>query len=162
MPVPFKIDRGEFGLSLTDPGVSIEDTTIADYTDFSCVVTSGALVSTPNLNAEDVPGTFCSPGGTTNAPTATTWSLDVSALQDPEETVLAGLAAFLYANDSGESGTVAYFYLGLAQGAAPKAIGEVWLAPMDFGGEARITLTADLSLVVEGRPEIEFGTAVDV
>ena len=96
MPVPFKIETGEFGLSITDPGVAVADATLADYTDFSCVVTSGALISGGNnLNTEDVPGTFCSPGTTTNSPTATTWTLDASVLQDPEETVLTGLADFL-------------------------------------------------------------------
>ena len=162
MAVPFKIETGQFGLSLTDPGNPVADATIADYTDFSCVCTAGALISTGNLDSESVPGTFCSPGTTTNSPTATTYTLDLSVLQDPEETVLTGLADFLYTNDSGESGAPAYFYLGLAEDRAPKAIGSCWLTPMDFGGEARIVLTADLSLVVEGRPEIEYGVTADV
>lgn len=155
----FKITRGEFGLSLTDPGKAVADATLADYTDFSCQVVGAVIRMSPNFSNEEVPGTFCVPPQQESAPAGTTYSLDVDALADPD--AVAGLAAFLWENDSGESGTPAYFYLGLAQGAAPKAIGKVWLAPMDFGGEARTVLRADVSLALDGRPSIEFGTTAD-
>lgn len=155
----FKIAKGEFGISLTDPGKTLAQAAIADYDDFSCVVTAGSLVATQNFDSEDVPGTFCDPPGTTTNPSATTFELQLEVLQDPQDDTVAGLAKFLYDNDSGVSGNSAFFYLGLADGTAPKAIGECYLAPMDFGGQARVVLTASLALPVEGRPEIEFGTA---
>ncbi len=158
----WKIETGELGFSLTDPGGTLEDDVIANYSDFSCVVTAGTVVSTQNINAEDVPGTFCSPGTTSSSPQATTFTLDVSVLQDPQDDAVTGLAKFCYDNDSGESGTTVYWYMAQQSGAAPKARGQLWLAPMDFGGEARVVLTADASWPCEGRPELEFGVAVDV
>lgn len=157
----FKINQGAFGLSLTDPGVAVDAAVLTGYSDFTCLVTSGRIVSTQNFDNEDVPGTFCNPPSTTVSPSATTFELQVSVLQDPQDDTTSGLAKFLYDNDSGVSGEPAYFYLGLASGAAPKAIGTCYLAPMDFGGDARVVLTADLALPIEGRPELEFGTTAD-
>lgn len=157
----WKINRGEFGLALVDPGKPVADASIADYSDFSCRVTSGALTASQNIETDEVPGTFCSPAQETNTPTATTFVLDLSLLQDPHVQALSGLQKFLWDNDSGVSGQTAYFYLGLDQGKAPKVIGECWLAPIDFGGEARVVLTADVEFPVEGRPEIEFGEISD-
>lgn len=153
----FKIQKGELGFSLTDPGVPVAEATIADYQAFSCVITAAALIPTQNFDNEDVPGTFCDPPATTVNPSATTFTLDATVLQDPQDDTITGLAQFLYDNDSGETGNVAYFYLGLGDGTPPKAIGQCYLAPMDFGGEARVVLTADVSFPVEGRPDILFG-----
>ena len=38
----FEIEQGLFGFSLEDPGTDIDSITIADFTAFSCQVTSGA------------------------------------------------------------------------------------------------------------------------
>lgn len=158
----FKIEKGQLGFSTTPPGGTLEDDAIANYSEFSCVVTSGALIATANSEQEEVPGTFCDPATETNTPTGTTFTLDASVLQDPQDDQTTGLAKFLWDNDSGVTGNPVYFYIALADGAAPKARGQCLIAPMDFGGEARTVLTSDLSFVVEGRPEVEFGTTADV
>lgn len=156
----FKIEKGELGFSLTDPGDPVADATIADYTAYSCLVTSGMVTASSNFDTEEVPGTFCDPASETVSPSAATFTLEVEALQDPQDP--AGMAQFLWDNDSGVSGSPVWFYLGLAEGAAPKIIGQCYLSPMDFGGEARTVLTASLSFPCEGRPDPEFGTTVDV
>lgn len=157
----FRITKGELGFSLTDPGKPVADASLADYTAFSCRVTSGLIRASSNFDTEEVPATFCDPASETVTPSAATFVLDLSVLQDPNDADLSGLAKFLYDNDSGVSGSPVWFLLGLAEGAAPKAIGQCYLTPMDFGGEARTTLTAQLQLPCEGRPDIEFGTTAD-
>lgn len=156
----FKIAKGQLGFSLTDPAQPIADATIGDYTAFDCVVTAAALIASAQTSDEEIPGTFCDPAQTTTTPSGTTFELQATLLQDPQ--AANGLAQFLYENDSGVTGNPVYFYLGLAENAAPKAIGQCYISPMDFGGEARSVLTADVTFVVEGRPAIEFGTAADV
>lgn len=155
----FKIEKGELGFSLTDPGDPVADATIADYTAYSCLVTSGQVTSSANFSTDPIPGTFCDPEAETVTPSAATFTLEVEVLQDPQDP--AGLADFLWQNDSGVSGSPVWFYLGLAEGAAPKIIGQCYLSPMDFGGEARTVLTASLSFPIEGRPNPEFGTTAD-
>lgn len=157
----FKINKGEVGFSLTDPAVPIADAEIGDYSAFSCVVTSGMIAATANMETEDVPGTFCDPPSETVTPAAATFVLQLTVLQDPQDSTTAGLAKFLWDNDSGVTGDPVWFYLGLAEGAAPKAIGQCYITPMDFGGEARTVLTAELEFPIEGRPDLEFGAAVD-
>ena len=157
----YKIEKGQLGFSLTDPGGAVADAVIGDYSDFSCVVTSAALIATQNFDTEDIPGTFCEPASSTTSPTATTFELSASVLQDPQLDDAAGLAKFLWDNDSGVTGNPVFFYLSLAEDAAPKAIGKCYIAPQDFGGEAKVVLTADLTFPVEGRPSLEFGTTAD-
>lgn len=159
---PFKIAKGELGLSLTaSPAGTVEDDTIANYTAFSCEITSALISATSNFDTEPVPGTFCDPESETVTPRAATFELQIGALQRPDD--VASLQKFLWDNDSGVSGTPAYFYVALADGAAPKARGLCYLSPMDFGGEPRVVLSVDgLSLPIEGRPELEFGTTADV
>lgn len=156
----FKIEKGELGFSTTDPGVDVETATIADYEAWSCVVTSGMVTSSSNFSTDPIPGTFCDPETETVSPAAATFNLAVEVLQDPQDP--AGLAQFLWDNDAGVSGSPVWFYLGLAEGAAPKIIGRCYLSPMDFGGEARTVLTASLEFPCEGRPTPEFGTTADV
>lgn len=156
----FKIDKGQVGFSLADPGSPVADATIADYTAFSCNVTSGRVTNSSNFDTDEVPGTFCDPAAETVTPSAPTFTLELSVLQDPQ--VTDGLAEFLWTNDSGVSGTPVWFYLGLAEDAAPKCIGQCYLSPMDFGGDPRTVLQSDLSFPIEGRPTPEWGTATDV
>lgn len=157
----FKITQGEVGFSTTDPAVTVDAATIGDFTAFSCKVTGGLIQASSNFDTEPIPGTFCDPASETVTPSAATFELALEVLQDPQDDQTTGLAKFLWDNDSGVTGNPVWFYLGLAQGAAPKAIGQVYLTPMDFGGPARSTLTASLTLPIEGRPELEFGTTAD-
>lgn len=156
----FKISKGQVGFSLTDPGKAIDAAAIGDYTDFSCVVTRGLVTASANFDTAEVPGTMCDPAAETVTPSAPTFELVLEVLQDPQLEVAApGLAAFLWAHDSGVTGSPVWFYLGLADGTAPKIIGQCYLSPMDFGGTPREVLTASLTLPIEGRPTPQFGTA---
>ena len=155
----FKITKGQVGFSLTDPGDPVADATIADYTAFTCQVTRGLITAASNFDTAEVPGTFCDPASETVTPSAATFTLELDVLQDPD--TASGLAQFLWDNDSGVTGNPVWFYLGLAEGAAPKCIGQCYVSPMDFGGTAREVLTASLSFPVEGRPTPEFGTTAD-
>ena len=164
----FQIETGKFGLSLVDPaapgyttdwqspgGVAVDDATIADYTggDFTCQVTSGALTASPNTTDETTPATFCGPEETTTQVGVTSYTVDVTFLQDPD--VMAGLNRFLFEHDTKE----AFFYLGLSNDDPPKAQGRCRLISGTIGGDARTNLTATLSLPCSRKPDAAFGTA---
>jgi hypothetical protein len=165
----FKIEEGTFLLSLVGAsdetawnapaGKTVDAVVAADYTtpgpggDFSCQVTSGALTASPNTTDETTPATFCQPEVTTTQVGVTSYTLDTSFLQDPN--VVAGLNRFLFEHDA----ELAYFFLGLDGMDPPKVAGKVRLIAGTVGGDARVTLTADLSLPVEQKPDIEFGLA---
>jgi len=141
-------------------GADVTNVALADYNansaSWSCQVTSGALTAAPDTTTSDVPATFCAPAKTVPTPAETGYSLDVEFLQDP--TVKVGLSRFLYEYDTDE----AYFLLGLnGDGAAPQAIGRVRVQAGAFGGAARTTLTATLSLPVSRKPQIEWGVTGD-
>ena len=55
----------------------------------------------------------------------------------------------------------AYFLLGLDGTNPPKAIGRVRVQAGAIGGEARTTLTTDISLPLARKPQIAFGNAAD-
>lgn len=169
-PVIFSIEQGEFGLALIDTaavgyldtwqapgGKSVDVVALADYDTgsaaWTCQNTAGALTASPNSTTQDIPATFCSPARSVPQPGETSYSVDISFLQDP--VVAAGLSAYLYENDTLE----AYIYFGLDGGDPPRMIGRVRLAAGTIGGEARSTLTADVSLPLVRRPDIEFGDA---
>lgn len=164
----FQIESGVFALSLvgdTDPkdwqapgGKTVDAVTIADYTsaaggDFSCQITSGALTAAPNTTTEETPATFCSPAVSTTKVGVTSYTVDISALQDPN--VVAGLNRYLFENDT----LLAYVFLGLDGVNPPKVAGRCRLVAGTIGGDARTTLTFDLSLPMEAKPDIEFGDA---
>ena len=150
-----KIQTGEFGLSLTDPGVAVDLATLAGYTDFSCQLTSGAITASQNIDTEDVPATFCDVATENLVPQTSSYVVAISMLQDAD--IASGLAQFCYDNDA----TEVWFYLGLATASSPKAIGSLYISPTDFGGEAKIVLTSDQSWPIIGKPEIEFGITAD-
>lgn len=129
----------------------------ADYhaqgANWRCQVTSGALTASPNTNDQEIPATFCSPARTTPQPGETSYSLDLSFLQDPN--LAAGLSHFLFENDTLES----YFLLGGDGDFPPRAIGRCRLVAGTFLGEARTMLTAEVSLPVSRKPDIAFGVA---
>jgi hypothetical protein len=165
----FQIEQGEFALTRVDktvPGYSelwqapggkdVMTVTLADYTDavglgWVCQVTSGALTPEPSTTTSDVPATFCSPARTTPTPGETGYTLDASFLQDPH--IRQGLSRYLFENDTLE----AYFLLGLDGINPPKAIGRVRIQAGAIGGEARTTLTTDISLPLSRKPQIAFG-----
>ena len=109
--------------------------------------------ATADTTTTDVPATFCEPGETIPTPGKSTFELAVTFLQDP--TVSTGLNRFLFENDTEE----AYFLLGFDGVNPPKAIGRVRLTAATIGGEARATLTADITLPLSRKPDIEFGNA---
>jgi hypothetical protein len=163
----FKIETGVFALSLVGAadtaawnapaGKDVDAVTLADYTtpgpggDFSCQVTSGALTASPNQSDEVTPATFCAPEQTVSSVGVTSFTIDVSALQDPQ--IVAGLNRFLFEHDT----KLAYFFLGLNGTSPPKMAGKCRLIAGTIGGDARVTLTFDLSLPVEQKPDIQFG-----
>ena len=167
----FKIENGVLALTLVDPaavgylpewqapgGAEVDTVDLAAYTtvdgnDLSCQVTSGALNATPNTTTDTTPATFCGPEVNTTSVGVTSYALDATILQDP--IVSAGVSAYLFEHDTKE----AFFYLGLAgDGNPPAAIGRARVVAGAFGGDARVTLTATLSLPVGSKPDIWFGT----
>ena len=118
-------------------------------------MTAGALTPEPSTTTSDVPATFCSPARTTPTPGETGYTLDASFLQDPH--IRAGLSRYLFEQDTKE----AYFLLGLDGTNPPKAIGRVRVQAGAIGGEARTTLTTDISLPLARKPQILFGDVND-
>jgi hypothetical protein len=169
-PVIFQIEDGVVALAVVNkaasgyldswqaPGGKTATTaTIADYDadgdDWRCQVTSGALTSSASNSTTTIPATFCQPSEERPNPGVTSYSLDLSFLQDP--IVRAGLSSFLFQHDTEE----AYFLLGLnGDGAPPAAVGRVRLVAGNFGGAARDNLSADVSFGVVRKPDIVFGT----
>ena len=164
----FKIENGVLALSVVGAsddaawqapgGKSVDTVTLADYTttegmDFSCQVTSGALTASANTTTDTTPATFCGPEVTTTAVGVTSYSLDATILQDPN--IPAGVSAFLFEHDTEEC----YFLLGLDGTNPPKAIGRARAVAGAIGGDARVTLTATLTLPVSRKPDIMFGNA---
>lgn len=169
-PVVFMIEEGELGLAVVDTaavgyletwqapgGKAVDAVALADYdtgsTGWTCQMTSGALTPAANTTTSDIPATFCSPAKSIPTPGETTFSLDLTFLQDVNVSV--GLSAFLFANDTKE----AYAYFGMNDGEPPRMIGRVRLAAGLVGGDARTTLVATVSLPLVRRPDIEFGDA---
>jgi hypothetical protein len=166
----FQIESGVLAFALVDPdavgylsswqapaGKTLATVLLADYDtnsqSWSCQTTAGSLNATADTTTSDVPATFCEPGETIPTPAKSTYELAVTFLQDPN--VSTGLNKFLFENDTSE----AYFMLGLNNDNPPKAIGRVRLSSATIGGEARTTLTADITLPLSRKPDIEFGDA---
>lgn len=167
----FKIEQGKFGLSIVDPaapgydsswqtptGADAQTAKLADYVsgglgDFTCQVTSGALSASPNTSDETTPATFCGPEETVTNVGVTSYTVDVSFLQDPD--LVAGLNRYLFEHDTEE----AFFYLSLNNDMPPKAVGRCRIIAGTIGGDARTTLTADLSLPCSRKPDAVFGNS---
>jgi hypothetical protein len=165
----FQIETGKFGLSVVDTadtgylsewqspnGVDVETAVIANYVsgslgDFSCQISSGALSASPNTTTDSTPATFCSPEETTTSVGVTSYTLDVTFMQDPD--LMNGLNRYLFEHDTEEL----YFYLGLNADLAPKAIGRLRCIAGTIGGDARTKLTATLSLPLSRKPDVLFG-----
>ncbi len=168
----FKITDGVFGLTLVDKaavgydddwqapaGAAADAVTISAYSGvggvaFQCQTTSAALTASANTSDDSTPATFCNPEVTTTVVGVTSYTLDVTILQDPN--VSDGITAYLFENDTKE----AFFYLGLAgDHVPPAAIGRCTISAGAIGGEARVTLTADVSLPVARKPDLWVGDA---
>lgn len=169
----FKIENGVFGLKLVDRaavgysddwqspgGKEVDDVTIVDFSGgtggiaFQCQSTSSALTSSSNTTDDTTPATMCSPEVTTTVVGVTSYTLDATIIQDPHISV--GITAYLVEHDTKEC----YFYLGLGGDAVPPAaIGRVSLSAGAVGGESRTTLTADVSLPCNRKPDFWFGNA---
>jgi len=153
---PFKIEQGKFGISLTDPLVTDAcAATIADFTDFTCNITSGALTASANVSDETTPATWCDPEQTTPMVGATSYEAGISFLQDPQ--IMAGLSRTLFEYDT----QIAWIFMGLDGDNPPKAVAKVRLTAGAFGGEARVSLTAEATMPCDGRPIICFGNTTD-
>lgn len=170
--VIFQIEQGTIAFSVVDtseanydaswlaPGGATVDTAALDDYDtgsasWSCQTTSGALTASQDTTTVDVPATFCQPARTIPQPASTSYSLDLTFLQDPN--VAAGLSAFLFEHDTEE----AYVLFAMTSSdvlGPPKMIGRVRLVAGTIGGAARTTLTADVSLPLVSKPQIQFGT----
>ncbi len=170
--VLFKITDGVFGLTLVDktavgyddawqaPGgkaadaVTIADYSAADGIAFQCQTTSSALTASSNTNDDTTPATMCNAEITTTIVGVTSYTLDATILQDPN--VSDGISAYLFEHDTHE----AFFYLGYAgDHVPPAAIGRCTISAGAIGGEARVTLTADVSLPVSRKPDLWVGNA---
>jgi hypothetical protein len=166
--VILQIEEGTFALSLVDKaavgyldtwqapgGATLADVTLADYDTaspaWSCQATSGALTATANLTTVEVPATFCEPAQSIPQPASTSFSLDMTFLQDAN--IVDGINRYLFENDTKE----AYVFYGLAGEDPPKMIGRVRLIAGTIGGAARSTLTFDVSLPFSRKPDAEFG-----
>lgn len=150
----FKIENGKFGLTSTPPAVvAVCSAVITPYTDFSCQITSGQLVANPNVTDNTVPATWCQPESTTPLVGATSYELQVTILQDPH--IVAGISRWLFEHDT----EVGYWYIGLDGTNPPKATGQLRVVAGAIGGDARVTLTADITLPVDGKPSVCFGNS---
>ena len=131
--------------------------TAADYAGptgivFSCQTQSGALTASANTSDKTTDPTFCDPEVTTTQVGVTSYTLEVTALQDPH--IKDGMSFYTFKNDT----KLAYFALGLESWGAPKAIGKCRIVAGTFGGAAREDLTTDIAMPVETKPDIQFGT----
>lgn len=166
----FMIEVGEFGLAVVDKaavgyaddwqaptGAAVDAVALDDYyagaAVWTCQVSSGSLNATPDTTTTDTPATFCQPATSVPTPAETSFELAITFLQDPD--VVQGLNRFLFEHDTEEC----YFYLGLNGGDPPRAIGRVRAQSGTIGGDARTSLTADLTLPCARKPDVEFGTA---
>jgi hypothetical protein len=104
---------------------------------------------------DTTPATFCGPEETTTKVGLTSFTVDITFLQDPD--LVAGLNRYLFENDT----LLAYFFLGLDGDNPPRSIGRCRLIAGTIGGDARTKLTATLSLPAERKPDIEFGNATE-
>jgi hypothetical protein len=166
----FMIEQGQFGLAVVNKtasgyldswqapgGKTAVNVLLSDYgTDaaaWTCQITSGALVATPDTTTTDTPATWCEAGETTPAPGKTTYEFTGTFLQDAN--VVTGLNRYLFEHDTAE----AYIYAGFSGVDPPRMIGRCRLASGTIGGDARVTLTADLSLPLTRKPDVNFGNA---
>jgi hypothetical protein len=144
---------------LAPAGKAVGAVVVADYDPsspvWSCQATAGALTASQDTTTTDVPATFCGPARSIPQPASTSFNLDLTFLQDPN--VKLGLSRYLFENDTKE----AYVFFGLNGWDPPKMIGRVRLVAGTIGGEARTVLSADISLPLSSRPQIDFGTAAD-
>ena len=112
----FTIEAGKFGLSLVDTAAGgyavvladagqhrhrccrIDDYVDGSLGDYTCQITSGALTASPNTTTDSTPATFCGPEETTTNVGVTSYSCDVTFLQDPD--LMNGINRYLFQYDT--------------------------------------------------------------
>ena len=168
----FQITSGTIAFQLVDPsavgylstwlapgGKTADTVAASDYNVSSglwtCQATSGALTASQDTTTTDVPATFCGPARSIPQPAQTSFTLDLSFLQDPN--VKLGFSRYLYENDTLE----AFVFFGMNTWEPPKMVGRCRLIAGTIGGAARSVLTADVSLPMSSKPQISFGTTAD-
>jgi hypothetical protein len=125
-------------------------------TDFSCQVTRAEITSQSNTTTTSVPATFCQPASEASVPVASTFQLNLDFLQD--WTQANGLSAWLFKNDATEQAFALYL-----QGAAdPVATGTIIAQAGAFGGTPGQTLTASVTLNIQGYPDIKDATGASI
>jgi len=134
-------------------GTPLDPTTL---TDFSCQVTSAAITSSSNTTTTTVPATYCQPASEASVPVASSFALDLSFLQD--WTAAAGLSAWLFKNDA----LTKCFALYMKGNDNPVATGQIIAQAGAFGGAPGEPLTADVTLNIQGYPDIKDPSGVSI
>lgn len=119
---------------------------------WQCQLLSGAINPSGNNTSRTRAATWCDTASEVSTPVASSYTLDIEIAQDPD--TKDGLQAFLFENDAAEG----YFYVGLASGGPPRAVGRLYFQASAWGGAPATDLTAKLSLDLKSKPQLWFGT----
>lgn len=120
---------------------------------WQCQLLNGTIDVTKNTTTRNRRATWCDVASNVPTPVASSYALNLELAQDPD--VKDGLQAFLFENDAVE----AYFWLGLASGGPPRAVGRCYLTAAAFGGNPDEDLTATVSFDCSVKPQKWFGTS---
>jgi hypothetical protein len=134
-------------LVIKDASVQFADTQggLAAAPDFTCQVVSAAVNA--NANLQTVPATFCAPES--QAPAATSWSLDMNLLQDWGAIATAGsVSEYLFDNDAKRK----WFLIQPYDPSVMGMQGECWLVASSYLGDAGTPLQASISCPLIGKP----------
>lgn len=155
-PTYFRIENGQFGLSLVDTaaigydpswlapgGATVSEAVIADYDtkspSWSCQITEMRMTATASTRTETIEDTICQAGREVANPQMATWAVVLALYQDAN---YVALQQFADEHDA----QLAYFFCAFDGVNPPKAIGTLYLAPLpDLGGVARTNLKATVT-----------------
>lgn len=115
---------------------------VATAPDFTCQVTSLAIIANPNL--QTVPATFCQ--AESQAPGSTGWQMDVTWLQDWDATT--GMSDFMFDNDAMRM----FFEVNPTDPAIKGMTGECWVVAGNYLGDAGVPLTASATFPLVAKP----------
>lgn len=146
MPVPvvMTIVAGRLAVSLTEPA------TAADLIAYDCQTVSAKV--TANASLQTVAATFCAPES--QAPAATGYQLDITALEDWSAGATS-FFAFAFENDT----SLVYWELALDTGTTPipddvVMHGTAYCVALGFGGDAGTPLQDSVTWPIVGKPSI--------
>lgn len=133
-------------LVIKDASVQFADTSaaLAAAPDFTCQVVSAAVNASPNL--QTVPATFCGPES--QAPSATSWAIDLNVLQDWGAIGSAGISEYLFDNDAKRK----WFLIQPYDPSVMGMTGECWLVAGSYLGDAGTPLQASVSFPCIAKP----------